>query len=99
THQPLGVLKEMESQMAEWLRHGVAVGAAVGLLCGVGRLWPFRSILGGLAFSAACGLTALGIIWPIFGYVTAKSWSVIGVIAGAVAGALICPKWIRPNGR
>jgi hypothetical protein len=97
-HQPFGVLKEMESQMAEWLRYGAAAGAAAGLLCGIGRLWPFRSFLGAMAFSAACGLVALGLIWPILGYNTAKSWSAIGVIAGAVAGAVVCPKWVRANG-
>src|SRR5262245_5642052 len=95
-YQPLGVLKEMESQMADLLRHGTAAGAAVGLLCGLGRLWLFRSILGAMALSAGCGLVALALIWPILGFDMAMSWSLIAVIAGAIAGALVCPKWIRP---
>jgi hypothetical protein len=98
-HQPAGVLTEEKAQMAEWLRLGAEAGAAVGLLCGLGRLWPFRSILGAMAFSAASGLAALTLIWPILGFDTAKSWSLVAVIAGAIAGALVCPTWIRPRGR
>jgi hypothetical protein len=98
-HQPLYSLKLDFRILAEWLRGGAVAGTAAGLLCGVLRVWPFRLILGAMVFSAACGLAALGLTWTVLDFYEAKSWSVVGVIAGAVAGAVICPNWVRANGR